>query len=287
MTTNEPRADTSPYVDLELTIKGKNLQAKINAGKGNIELKYTRIMSASGFSENPTELLTLIEPRQEFVIESQNTFGKRAEVTALMTNFGNPLTNEPPLEEGYVLQMLGFYAEDPDEGEILYMVSQFENPNFVPPFSRRPWRYNPTFEISVGNAQVVHFAVRDTDIVSRNMLDFEISRHNSDPNAHSGMFAIIEGLTRRIEILEQRPLIPPQLTGVVAIEVNGEPQNLTVVDRNTGIASPVDFEQRNIMQQEPPAQNQNYVHVNGDPVTVSDKDGGLLGNIEIDKRKEI
>jgi len=71
------------------------------------------------------------------------------------------------------MQMINWYATDPDEGEILYQVFRFEvDPNdgggipYVPSGLERPWTYNPTFILTV-SAGVLTIAIDPNSLASR------------------------------------------------------------------------------------------------------------------------
>jgi hypothetical protein len=154
-------------VNLMLTAAGQILNAKIQMGDGTIPLQLTRIMSAAGFSENPTTLMALIDERQEFTILNKSTSGWRTTIRALLSNIGNPLAGIPPITEGYPLSQIGFYAMDPDIGEILYRISQFETPNFVPSINSRIWEYEPEFTFVTENASEVTIIVDPSGLATK------------------------------------------------------------------------------------------------------------------------
>ena len=156
-------------VNLQLTVAGQVLNAKIQAGDGTIPLDISRIVTASGRSANPLTLTNVVNPQQQFTILNRNVVGTRAIIEALVTNFGNPaaVPPTPPLTIGYPLSQIGFYAIDPDVGEILYRISQFDNPNWVPSFSERGWEYNPTFNFATGNASTVNIEINPSGLATR------------------------------------------------------------------------------------------------------------------------
>ncbi len=145
-------------VNLALTTAGQALKAKIEAGEGKLPLDITRIVTGAGTSFDPLNLTEVVDFRQEFSITGRVTTGARTSISALLSNYGNPDAGIAPLLRGYPLSQIGFYANDPDDGEILYRISQFDAPNWVPAMSERGWMYEPTFNIITGNASevVVH-----------------------------------------------------------------------------------------------------------------------------------
>jgi hypothetical protein len=66
---------------------------------------------------------------------------------------------------------IGFYATDPDIGEILYRISQFDNPNYVPAASERGWTFAPTFTFATGNASEVTFTIDPSGLATRSEVD--------------------------------------------------------------------------------------------------------------------
>jgi len=140
---------------LALTELGQALKAKIEMGSGDIPLQITRIVSAAGTALNPTELTGLVNPKLEFRIMGAITNGARTTINALMTNMGDPGHGIPALATGYPLSQIGFYAIDPDLGEILYRITQYDSPMYVPASTERVWSYNPSFNIVTGNAATV------------------------------------------------------------------------------------------------------------------------------------
>ena len=100
----------TPY-NLALTNRGADLSAKIEQGDGTIPLTITRIVTGSGTSSDPINLNQVINIEQQFQIMDRRTSGARTIIVALITNEN--------LIDGYSLYQIGFYALDPDLGEIL------------------------------------------------------------------------------------------------------------------------------------------------------------------------
>lgn len=145
-------------VDLALTTAGQALKAKIEAGYGTIALEITRIVTASGTSEDPLNLTDVVDQKQEFAITGRSTKDARTTISAVLTN--------AELSTGYTLAQIGFYAMDPDAGEILYRISQFAAPNYVPASTERGWTYQPQFNIFTGNAKDVVVSIDPTGIAT-------------------------------------------------------------------------------------------------------------------------
>lgn len=114
-----------------LTKKGQALIAKSEATAAGITL--TKAMTGAGVytdtSVSALETTTdLLDPKQTFAISGMQTIDGNSGVllvTILIHNRG--------LEELYILNELGIYAEDPDEGEILYcLLVSTDNQIYLP-----------------------------------------------------------------------------------------------------------------------------------------------------------
>ena len=102
------------YSGLILTEKGRTLLAKALTG---VPLHFSRVMSGDGFLPAGTEIYdleNLVSPKKELPISSVEVTGVgTARIRAIMTNQGQP--------EGFFIREIGLFANDPDEGEILYV----------------------------------------------------------------------------------------------------------------------------------------------------------------------
>ena len=117
---------------LVITDKGSGLVMK--ALTGNVTVCFTRIAASS--RQYPEEglagLVELEDTRQQCVVSEVSAEGEgTAAVRGVMPN--------TDLEEGYYIRAVGLYADDPDEGEILYGVSAelSEGGCYVPPYNNQ------------------------------------------------------------------------------------------------------------------------------------------------------
>jgi len=172
-------------IHMALTTKGQALNAKIQAGGGTIALDITRIVTASGYSDDPLNLDDVVDLKQTFSIVSRTVTGVRASIETILTNWGNSATGEAPVKEGYLLSQFGCYAVDPDEGEILYRISQLEKPNYMPAAHEWGFTLAPTWNFIVGNAKDVTVTIDPAGLVTLGQL----LSHNEDPNAHGNRFS--------------------------------------------------------------------------------------------------
>jgi hypothetical protein len=149
-------------VNLALTAAGQALKAKIEMGEGTLPLDITRIVTASGTSGDPLNLTDVVDEQQEFIITGRLTVGIRTTINAFMTNIG--------ITAGYTLSQIGFYALDPDDGEILYRISQFAEANYVPAPTERGWTYQPSFNFITGNASEVIVNIDPAGLITLQMI---------------------------------------------------------------------------------------------------------------------
>lgn len=112
---------------LVLTKKGQLLQAKVGTG---VVLALTKMKLGSGVLPEGTsleDLTDLVTPEQNVGIAAKEvlTDQKICKISATITNVG--------LSAGYYVRELGVFANDPDDGEILYAVTSDSAPDYLPP----------------------------------------------------------------------------------------------------------------------------------------------------------
>lgn len=116
------------FKKIVITTKGQALMAKMIAGQGNID--FTKVAaSESTYTDAQLEGLTSLSGVKQTTLVSKvtRTNGVAIQVEAAMTN--------TDLKTGYYMKTLGLYAIDPDEGEILYGVSNATVPGWMPPYN--------------------------------------------------------------------------------------------------------------------------------------------------------
>lgn len=101
------------YGGLTLTIAGRNLLAKALTG---VELKFTRVLCGDGYlsaDQVIADLTAMVAPQRELPINSMTVTGVgTATIRAIVANDG--------LTSGFWVREVGLFAEDPDDGEVLY-----------------------------------------------------------------------------------------------------------------------------------------------------------------------
>lgn len=112
-----------------LTDKGAALHSKLLDGQ---TLKITKVKT--GAERVPAVNLrmqtSVTEGGKEITLQPPRTEGNQFIIPVLLENKG--------LEKSYELWQVGFYAEDPDEGEILYCISQTSRGRNIPAESESP-----------------------------------------------------------------------------------------------------------------------------------------------------
>lgn len=106
------------WINFIRTNQGLNLDTKVAAG--STELTITKAMSASGKVNSALlrEQTALTNPQQTLALQNKQVIeGENAFILPVkLTNSG--------LSAGYSMFQLGIFAQDPDLGEILYMICQ-------------------------------------------------------------------------------------------------------------------------------------------------------------------
>ena len=149
------------------TIKGMNLDLKL-ASRGGLSLKLTKARSGAG-KTNPTQLISLLDilnPMQELQI--QDAVERLGEYVVRLPVI---LKNKGVMEK-YNMHQLGIYAEDPDEGEILYIVLQSESAEEIPSCEEmKDFTLEWYLNLSVGNTQSVSVVIDETGVLTVEQAD--------------------------------------------------------------------------------------------------------------------
>ncbi|MBQ9459090.1 MAG: hypothetical protein IJU66_04075, partial [Oscillospiraceae bacterium] len=113
-------AEWTPHV---LTAAGRRLQAKVEAGT---PLALTRMKLGSGQEtiDEVDSLVDLVAAEASFLVSSAEVKG---EICAVRGVF-----RASSLDHGFYCREWGVFADDPDEGEILYAVLIDEKPDWIP-----------------------------------------------------------------------------------------------------------------------------------------------------------
>ena len=112
-----------------VTNKGIALQAKQVSGA---TISFTRVVSGSGSvaTTNLKEQTAVSSIEQTLSVESLKVLDGKYVIKIILSN--DDLTDE------YNLSQIGFYATDPDEGEILFAISQIDEKKKIPTGASTP-----------------------------------------------------------------------------------------------------------------------------------------------------
>lgn len=101
------------YSNTIITKKGRALIAKLQDNGGNTSLKY--LATGAGAAQLTDESVQLTDQKQVFMLDKTSISEENpTKITIQVT------ANNEGLEEAYNIRELGIFAEDPDEGMILY-----------------------------------------------------------------------------------------------------------------------------------------------------------------------
>lgn len=132
-----------------LTEKGIALQNKLFGGQ---TLKIKRVKAGAGAVPpvNLRQQTEISDERQEITLQPVQTEGDKAVIPVLLEN--------TDLKESYKLRQIGFYAEDPEEGEILYCIAQTAEGKNIPSASESPG-FSITWNFCFQNSDTAPFEV--------------------------------------------------------------------------------------------------------------------------------
>ena len=160
-----------------MTDVGAALQAKVNAGK--TKLTFTKIKVGSGVNAtNPLALTDVVSSKWEttnFVVKLE---GKIVSVDTVITNTG--------IHEAFRMSEIGLFAQDPDNGEILYAYLTDPEPDRMPAESGS---VVVSQELTIGmvfsNTGNVSLTVNIGALITREQLTEALKQHNTDISSHS------------------------------------------------------------------------------------------------------
>ena len=207
---------------LQLTNKGIALQAKVQAGT---QLHITKLKLGSGVVPSGTDVKTLtdlIAPEQNLGIGGKEAVDDYCKISSTISN--------TDLEAGYYVRELGVFAQDPDDGEILYMYTTDGAPDYLPAGGG---------STVISQEFSVMIAVDDTDnivvdidpaaLATMGYVQLQIQEHNTDTTAH----ADFTGATA--EAAGKRGMVPAPAAGDQNKALFGDKSYKSVVQSINGI----------------------------------------------------
>lgn len=179
------------WANLMLTKKGKALQAKAVAGE---LLTITKMKLGSGTipdGVSPEDLNDLIQPKQILGLTAIEAKGNLAKIQSVITNVD--------LSEGYYIRECGVFAQDPDEGEIMYAIMTDTSPDFLPPIGgsiviSEEFSINVVTENMANITAIIDHEGIVTVANARKIAEDKVVEHNEDTEAHPNDFNL-KGIT--------------------------------------------------------------------------------------------
>lgn len=200
---------------LVLTKKGQLLQAKVGTG---IVLALTKMKLGSGVLPNGTsleDLTDLVTPEQNVGIASKEvlTDQKMCKISATITNAG--------LSAGYYVRELGVFANDPDDGEILYAVTSDSEPDYLPQEGGST-AVSQEFAvyIAASNASDVNVSIDPGALATMGYVETAIADHNSLATAHENRFKLFEKIADFGDDLIKKLALTTAISAVTALQTD-------------------------------------------------------------------
>lgn len=117
----------SNWANQQLTQRGRELQAKVEAGHCKLTMTKMKIGCGKTAAEDILDMTDLRDPRLVLNISSCAVNESDATVCTVTS-----VASSNDVDSSFLVTELGLYAEDPDAGEILYLVSLDSVPDTMP-----------------------------------------------------------------------------------------------------------------------------------------------------------
>lgn len=167
---------------LVMTDKGIALQSKVQAGE---VLNITKLKLGSGTLPEETDirkLTDLIKPEQNLGIGGREPNGDYCKISATISNVG--------LEAGYYVRELGVFAQDPDDGEILYAYTTDGTPDYLPAEGGSTVISQEfSVNIAVSDTDKINVEIDPGALATMGYVQLQINEHNEDASAHEKAFS--------------------------------------------------------------------------------------------------
>lgn len=166
------------WIGAILTNKGRNLEAKVTAGRCKLEL--TKLKVGDGAPPNIESMTDLASPKANIGISSITPSDAGVcEVEGVITN--------ADLEKGFYMRELGVFATDPDEGEILYAVTMDSHADYLQAKgSSTALSVGLHMQVIITNAEAVTAVLDPQGLLLRQDLD----SHDSSEKAHLNLLQV-------------------------------------------------------------------------------------------------
>ena len=189
-----------------VTNDGLNLQAKQATGS---TITFTKVKTG-GASVSPVLLqkqTDVSDPKQEFLFSDNAYILKEDGAAELSFVFTNKDVNTK-----YDCWQVGIFAEDPNQGEILYAILQTVNPMTVPAYETDAgWSAEFQVAVQYGNAEQVNVLVDAAGVISRQAAD---KRYMKKVQYQGAMHEIVIDENGSVWLIETDDPIPGNITEV-------------------------------------------------------------------------
>ena len=197
-----------------LTNKGRVLQAKVEAGE---TLSLTKLKLGSGIigeGQSLEALTDLVSPEQNLGIAEKTALENGlTEIKATITNAG--------LEEGYYVRELGVFAQDPDDGEILYAVTTDTAPDYLPAQGGAAV-LSQEFAVYITTSNVDHIeaTIDPTALATVGFVNLTIDAHNTSDAAHENRFSLFQKIATLGDEIIKKLALTTTITVINALQTN-------------------------------------------------------------------
>ena len=139
----------------KLTTKGKALLAKAQAGRCTIKITKAQTGSGQYSSGEATDTRTSLKtPVQTLSIHSKEI--QNGSTLVLKVAITNKTSDTDVLKSGYEIREFGIFAQDPDDGEILYSIATASTSDYMPAYNGViPSVISMSYYLEVANASSV------------------------------------------------------------------------------------------------------------------------------------
>lgn len=177
-----------------LTDKGTALQAKLVDGQ---TLHITKVVSGGAKVPvvNLRQQTNVTDGGKEITLQPVRIEGDKTVLPVLLENTG--------LEEGYDLWQVGIYAQDPEEGEILYCLAQASEAKHIPSAKEGPgFSVTWDFVIKTSNTAPFEVDVNSVGLVSIEQYQVHAGEIHRLKNSTVNLDERIEGLNSALVEVE-------------------------------------------------------------------------------------
>lgn len=159
-----------------ITNKGQALMAKLMRGTGNCTFTTIKL-SSQAYAENQLATMTTLGNVRQTTPISRKTILNDTSIQI------QGAVNNTNLKTGYSIQTIGIFANDPDEGEILFAVARATTAGYMPPYNGVTVSGGYfKFVITVGNADRVtvqldpagYATIGDVDALNREVANLKM-----------------------------------------------------------------------------------------------------------------